>query len=243
MLRVILFKIFNRIDTWEYIENRLGKIGASNFHAREIADLLSERIKHQPIFSAAYLMTGSHSRYNDGFRYKHEKWLSMLENEIMSRRSISKVLNSKSLDGLFHELSSKSFIGPFLAYQYAIDLNYSEVFNFDEDSFVKAGIGAKRGINKCFYDLKNYTYEDAIRYTRDNYIKYLQKHSLDFVNLFGREPTLIDFQNCFCETDKYLRVKMPELSMGNKRIKQKFKINNHKIEFFFPPKWKLSNVV
>ena len=142
---------------------------------------------------------------------------------------------------LYDTLIKCSFIGPFLAYQYTIDLNYSEVVNFDENSFVKAGIGAIRGIKKCFIDLGKYSYEDAIKFTADNIEMYRKKYGYNFENLFGREPTLIDLQNCFCETDKFLRVKLPELSIGNKRIKQKFKSPLEKIDFFFPPKWNLNS--
>jgi hypothetical protein len=35
--------------------------------------------------------------------------------------------------------------------KYAIDFNYSSVINFNENSFVKAGIGAIRGIKKVFF--------------------------------------------------------------------------------------------
>ena len=103
-----------------------------------------------------------------------------------------------------------------------------------------AGIGAIRGIKKCFSDLGGYSYEDAIHYTAQNIEKYREKYGYNFNNLFGRQPTLIDLQNCFCETDKFLRVKLPELSVGNKRIKQKFKMNPTKIDLFFPPKWNLN---
>jgi len=41
-------------------------------------------------------------------------------------------------------------LGPFLAFQYAIDLNYSDLLDFDEDDFVVAGPGALDGISKCF---------------------------------------------------------------------------------------------
>ena len=58
-----------------------------------------------------------------------------------------------------------------------------------------------------------------------------------FIPLPGHPPTLIDFQNCFCETDKYLRAKMPDLKVDNVRIKQKYKESSKKIQFFFPPKW------
>ena len=43
------------------------------------------------------------------------------------------------------------FIGDFLAYQYTIDFNYSPYLNFSENSFVKAGIGAIRGIKNVLY--------------------------------------------------------------------------------------------
>lgn len=240
LVRVILFKIFNRIDTWEYLKDSVGDITYSNFNHNEISKLLTERIERKPIFSPAYLMTGSHSLYNDRYKFKHEKWLAMLSEEILRTNKIKSILNSTSMNELYDELHSCSFIGPFLAYQYSIDLNYSGYFGFDENSFVKAGIGAIRGIKKCFIDIGKYSYEDAIRYTQDNLDVYREKYSFKFENLFGREPTLIDLQNCFCETDKYLRVKMPELSIGNKRIKQKFKENRSNIDYFFPPKWKLT---
>ena len=44
--------------------------------------------------------------------------------------------------------------------------NYSSVINFDENSFVKAGIGAIRGIKKCFSDIGQYTFEDCINTRR-----------------------------------------------------------------------------
>lgn len=240
VLRIILFKIFNRIDTWEYLEDSIGTITCKNFDHKKISKILESRIQQQPIFSAAYLMTGTHTNYSTGYNYKHEKWLHMLESEIMSDKTIDKILNCRSLSDLYDILISCAFIGPFLAYQYAIDLNYSDVINFDENSFVMAGIGAVRGIKKCFTDLGNYSCEDAIKFTADNVEKYREKYGYTFNNLYGRAPTLIDLQNCFCETDKYLRVKMPELSVGNKRIKQKFKPKVEPIDFFFPPKWNLN---
>jgi hypothetical protein len=239
LVRILLFKIFNRIDTWEFIQKNYGEVRYGNFNYEKISELLTDRIKLTPIFNSAYLMTGSHSNYNKMFNSKHERWLAMLAREILHPNKMGKILRCKSLSGLYQELYSCSFIGPFLAYQYATDLNYSECFNFDENSFVKAGIGAIRGIKKCFSDINGYSFDDVIRYVLDNMYIYRERYPYKFDNLFGREPTLIDLQNCFCETDKYLREKMPELSVGNRRIKQRFKENHENIEYFFPPKWAL----
>lgn len=124
--------------------------------------------------------------------------------------------------------------------QYTIDFNYSPYLSFDENSFVKAGVGAVRGIKKCFATYGN-TYEDAIRHTQEHFEEFQERYGFTaFRPLPGREPQLIDLQNCFCETDKYLRAKMPELKVGNVRIKQHYKPTIDKIEYFFPDKWGVS---
>lgn len=243
LLRIIVFKIFNKIETWEYLENRIGTIKEDNFNIQVISRLLLERKRQSPIFNNAYMMTGSHSKYNY-LDYKHEKWLAMVKKELLKEKTFDKILRAKNLGEVFNLLRNCSFIGDFLAYQYSIDFNYSPVINFSENSFVKAGIGSIRGIKKCFVSLGDTTYEDAIKYTYDNFEKYQQKYGFTkFKNLFGREPALIDIQNCFCETDKYLRAKVPELQIDNVRIKQKYKRTDKELDFFFPPKWELSSIL
>jgi hypothetical protein len=238
-LRILIFKVFNRIDTWEYIEQKTGGLCVKTFNADILSKLLADRIDSQPIFNSAYLMTGSHQSFKQ-YDSKHERWLRMIDKEFVKGSRMSQILSSKSMKEIFDIFSSCPFIGGFLAYQYTIDLNYSDLIDYDENSFVKAGIGAIRGIKKCFTDLGKHTYEDAIRYTYDNLDKYRERYGFNnFKNLFGREPTLIDLQNCFCETDKYLRVQMPELNLENTRIKQIYKPSGPPIEYYFPPKWNL----
>ncbi len=72
---------------------------------------------------------------------------------------------------------------------------------------VKAEIGAIRGIKKGFLDISPYTFEDCINTPR---ITSKSINTDTFTNgkyLFGRQPQIIDLQKCFCETDKYLRLK------------------------------------
>lgn len=243
ILRVLIFKVFNRIETWEYIESKIGVLNLKSFDILKISNLLSERITSKPIFSSAYLMTGSHSNYIQ-YPSKHERWLQMINNYFIKEKWLIKIIKAKSLKEIFELLSLCPFIGNFLAYQYAIDFNYSEIINFDENSFVKAGIGAVRGIKKCFVNSNEYDNDYLIQYTHDNLQKYRDQYGFgSFKNLFGREPTLIDVQNCFCETDKYLREKMPELKVDNVRIKQLYKQKNNNINFIFPPKWGINDKI
>lgn len=240
LLRIIVFKVFNKIETWEYLEDTVGPISINNFDIEKTDNALMELKKNKPIFNNAYMMTGSHSKYNH-LKYKHQKWLMMIKEELINQKVIYKILKAKSLLEVYSLLRNCSFLGDFLAYQYSIDLNYSPLINFDENSFVRAGIGAIRGIKKCFNSLDYETYEDAIKFTHDNFENFQKKFGFtEFQNLFGRSPTLIDVQNCFCETDKYLRARVPELQVDNVRIKQKYKESEKPIEFFFPPKWEIS---
>ena len=239
LLRILIFKIFNKIETWEFLCNELeSNITLDNFNAHKISALLSARQQSGPIFNNAYMMTGSHHKY-DYLPTKHEKWLTMVEKEFVSKNLFTKILNAVSLEEVYHILNQCSFIGSFLAYQYAIDFNYSPYLNFSEDSFVKAGIGAIRGIKKCFISY-GINYEDAIYYIKEHLDDLRNMYGYNkFQSLFGHEPTLIDLQNCFCETDKYLRAKIPELKVDNVRIKQNYKETFSSIDFFFPPKWGL----
>lgn len=239
LLRILIFKIFNKIETWEYLENTYGEISIENFDVDHISILLSKRQISHPIFNNAYMMTGCHRKY-DYLRSKHSKWLQMVKEEFIGQRVVNNILQANSMECVFNLMKGCSFIGEFLAYQYTIDFNYSPYVNFDENSFVKAGIGAIRGIKKCFNYVGN-NYEDAIRYTYEHLDDYRKEFGFDaFSPLPGREPHLIDIQNCFCETDKYLRVKIPELLIDNVRIKQRYKNSAVPIIYKFPPKWNIS---
>lgn len=236
LLRIIVFKIFNKIETWEYLLQNHQDVTIEHFDPHKISVLLSQRQFDCPIFSNAYMMTGSHRKY-DYLPTKHEKWLTMVKKEMIDGGVFDDILKADSLENVYKRLLECSFLGGFLAYQYTIDLNYSPYLNFSENSFVKAGIGAIRGIKKCFESYGT-CYEDAIHYIQDNFEELQSKYGYDsFLPIPGHSPTLIDLQNCFCETDKYLRAKMPELKVDNVRIKQKYRESSKIIQFFFPPKW------
>ena len=236
LLRILIFKIFNKIETWQYLEDAYGEISCGHFDVDNICGLLTKRQKTTPIFSNAYMMTGSHRLY-DYLPSKHAKWLQMVKNEFLGKGIVDKVLCAQSMEDVFELMERCSFVGGFLAYQYTIDFNYSPYVNFDENSFVKAGIGAIRGIKKCFVSIGD-DFETAIRYTFEHLDDFRKEFGYDeFKPLPGREPHLIDIQNCFCETDKYLRAKMPELLVGNVRIKQRYRETSMPIDYAFPPKW------
>lgn len=150
-----------------------------------------------------------------------------------------KLLVAKSLREVYNLLHAYPLMGDFMSYQTAIDLNYSDLIDFDENDFVQPGPGALRGIKKCFEDLGDYTPAEVIMYMVKNQHKEFKRLGLSFNGLFGRPLHAIDCQGLFCETDKYTRVAAPELTSARTRIKTKFSQSSDQLNLFFPPKWKL----
>jgi hypothetical protein len=242
--RIVLFKIFNRISTWQFLQEELGEISFKNYSFKAYDKLLLEVLKNkEPIYSPAYIMASGKSVF--GKERKHQNHLLLIE-KMINDKLPHKLQQCKSKKDVYELLLSYPTVGEFLAYQYTIDLNYSNLINFSEMEFVKAGPGAKDGITKCFISLGDYNYEDIIKMVADNQEIEFERLGVKFQNLGGRNLQLIDCQNVFCEVDKYSRVFHPEiLGVSNRtRIKQKFKIEKkEQINYFFPPKWEINNLI
>ena len=239
IFRILLFKIFNKIETWESLQDAIGEIRYSDFNIEKYEHVFDSLIKQKNrLYSAAYIMPSGKSTF--GYDKKHKNNLCLLQ-QIMSDRFSEKLAKAKSLKEIYNMLLSYPTIGSFLAFQYAIDLNYSELCDFSEMSFVVAGPGAKSGIEKCFLTDK-YEYEKIINFMAENQENEFKKRGLNFKTLFGRPLQLIDCQNLFCETDKYSRVSCPEISSNQNRtrIKQNYTFKNKEVELFLPPKWGLT---
>jgi hypothetical protein len=156
--RTLLFKLFNKIETWTLIEGALGPVTWQSFDATATCRLLDEALAQgRRVYSAAYIMPPPAL----GHVRKHANHIALLE--MMMRDGLpARVANSVSLREVYDLILPYPGIGPFLAYQYAIDLNYSDMLDFSEDEFVVAGPGALDGIAKCFNDAGGRSAADII---------------------------------------------------------------------------------
>jgi hypothetical protein len=241
IFRTLLFKIFNRIDTWVQFEVEFGFPNLGSFDAKRYGALLQEtRTKGHCIYSNAYIIPP----LPGAGPTKHEGHLRMIS-KMMDDGLPKKIGNSQSLRAVYEELSTYAGLGPFLAYQFTIDLNYSSIIDHDEDEFVVAGPGALDGASKMFPEMHKNGVSTLIRRLADEQEKWFESYGLRFDGLFGRRLHLIDVQNLLCEISKYSRVAFPEVvgSAGRTRIKQRFDPTGPLPAPFFPPKWHLSHVV
>lgn len=147
--RIILFKLFNRIETWEGLLKKLGRISWSDYSFKTYSQALDDAFSSgKTVYSAAYIMPSPAF----GEIRKHSNHLRLLEH-MMADGAHAKVAVAKTLEGIFRVLRGYRSLGNFLAFQLAIDINYSDLIDFSEMDFVVAGPGAHDGISKCFEGL------------------------------------------------------------------------------------------
>lgn len=243
VFRVLLFKLFNRIETWEALTRKLGAVVLADEPLPRIDEILTDELSAgRRIYSAAYIMPTSRS--NGAGSRKHQMHLELLR-VMMSDRLGDRLADVKSMQAGFDLLRSYPMIGDFLAYQFITDLNYSDIVEFSETEFAAAGPGAREGLRKCFADPGGRSDSDLIRMMMDIQEEEFERLDLDFQDLFGRPLQLIDCQNLFCEVAKYARVRFPDLTRpgGRTRIKQKYRPGAPIETPFFPPKWGINDAV
>ncbi len=238
VFRALLFKLFNRVSTWEYLTAELGEPSWTSFDRDAYNAALGDRFDAGArLYSAAYVMPPPRL----GAARKHSNHLLLLE-MMMRDRLPDRLAAAATMEEAFNTLRSYPAIGDFLAFQFLIDLNYSTALDFDEMEFVVPGPGARDGIRKCFGAAAAGIEAEVIAYMCETQQEHFDRLGLAFAGLRGRPLQLIDCQNLFCEVDKYARVAHPEISgvSGRSRIKQRFSPEATPVTAWFPPKWGLN---
>lgn len=236
--QIAAFRTFSRIPTWEMLKDDLGG-------APTVEDLASGRFENaltairdsgSKIYTGAFILCANDAY---GRRIKHLNHVEMFKAMFVNGDLYERVISASSLEAVYNALHAYPLMGDFMSYQTAIDLNYSQLIDFSENDFTKAGPGALRGIAKVFASTRGMTPEEVIMWMVEHQAEETARLGIDFSGLYGRPLQAIDCQNCFCETDKYLREAVPELASNRTRIKTSFTSTPKPIGYFFPPKWGL----
>lgn len=236
--RTLLFKIFNKESTWQLLNRELGEVRWQTFDYRSYDRVLSAAFgRGERLYSAAYIVPPPQL----GEDRKHRNHLRLLE-LMMATGAPGRVLEAATMRQAYEVLLGYPALGPFLAYQFAIDLNYAPQLSFSEMDFVMPGPGARDGIRKCFGPAADGIEAEVIGYMAASQHEHFARLGLPFAGLRGRPLQLIDCQNLFCEVDKYARVAHPEIAgiSGRSRIKQAYRQDAAPLRAWFPPKWGLN---
>lgn len=236
-LRVALHRLFSRPTTWELLENECGRIDAASFDAERYAAVLDAAfVAGRKLYTGAFILCASRAF---GHERKHRNHLALLEAMLVDGVP-GRIARAASLRHVVDELRCWPLLGPFMAYQIAIDLNYTSVLAFSEDDYTVPGPGALRGLAKVFRDLGGLSPADAVHWLVEQQHVVGEQLDVEPPTLFGRPLHAIDCQNLLCEVDKYCREAFPELESKRARIKQRFSPDPAPLKLFFPPRWQIN---
>ena len=234
LFRILLFRFFNRVSTWELLQAAFGDLAGGTFRLDRYDEVLNER-----------LLAASEST-RPPMSSLPRRWAPSGSTRIIccccrGCCATGCVPNSRQVRLWRKDSGPYAYpgIGDFLAFQLIIDINYSILINFDEMDFVVPGPGANDGICKCFGPSSRGIEAEIIRYMSDSQSEHFGRLGLGFPGLNGRRLQLIDCQNLFCEVDKYARLAYPEITgySGRTRIKQRYAPTDQAVTSWFPPKW------
>ena len=251
--RIMLYKHFNLPGTWDYLIQRLGDIDEKTSFSDISRVLLEYEAQGSKPYSNAYMMTaaflsGTKGKYvhmkGNGWK-KYQLYFYVFEKEL-TPDYVKALLDSNSPMMFLNGLRNITSFGDFIAYQIIQDLCYSEVFDFDLNTFCLAGVGTIKGIERCFDISGKADYGEIVMWVQQN-IDILRKTyseqsgmDLTFNGIPGLEPMVPDYSNIFCESDKYLRAlgsKTEGKEIEGERMKNFFTPSPNRIEYCFPPKW------
>jgi len=238
LLRIVAFRLFSNIATWEGVKGCLGRppMVADLESDAFLAALEATKEANGGLYTGAFILCAGDA-FGQG--KKHRNHIALLKMMFRNDALPTAIQQARSLQEVFEYLKTFPLIGDFMAYQLAIDINYSELTDFSENSFVRPGPGAVRGIRKVFESTGPLSMDQAIMWMVDNQASEFDRLGLKFGGLYGRALHAIDCQGLFCEVDKYCREAVPALTSARSRIKQRFTPSTDPLQYFFPPKWGL----
>jgi alpha-glutamyl/putrescinyl thymine pyrophosphorylase clade 1 len=241
LLRIIFFRLFSKPSTWATLEQELGPIRRRSFRGQQIATCLEQiQANGDPIYTGAFILCANRAF---GFDRKHLNHIALVE-QMFRRRALPRAIAAaRCLQDVYEALLAYPLIGPFMAYQLAIDINYSELVDFSESEFTVPGPGSERGIRKCFPTARRAEMPSVIHWMVEQQYAETTRLGIDLPTLWGRPLQAIDCQNLFCELDKYARVAFPELKSNRSRIKTAFSPSAEPLPLFYPPKWGINEQI
>lgn len=239
--RTLLFRIFNKVQTWALLEARLGPLSWSEYSFDRYDSVLTEAMSEGiRIYSAAYIMPSRSAELSSP--RKHRNHLNLLSS-MMADELPQRLMDAQAAAQAFTMLRAYPMIGDFLGYQFLTDLCYGPLLSFSEMDFVIPGPGAAGGLRKCFSSTGGLSDADLIRLVTESQEDEFARRGLRFASLWGRPLQLIDCQNIFCEVDKYARIAHPEFTPpnGRSKIKQNYRRSTSPLKVWYPPKWGIND--
>ena len=117
---------------------------------------------------------------------------------------VNAVVGAATPAAAYEALRGPYGMGDFMSMQILTDWGYYWP-GHDENEFVVAGPGSRRGVAELFRGSAGPKAEDVIRWVRGQWLEDVTCPLVPLPGGLHRPPSLMDIQNTFCEFSKYMR--------------------------------------
>ncbi|CAE6443536.1 unnamed protein product [Rhizoctonia solani] len=238
--RTVLFRLFNRISTYEYLERRCGPLTIANFDIPRWSAALSKlQSKGNSLYTGAYQVNWPNFGAETANKPSHEKHFILIKH-MLDDRLPDKVKRCTRLKAAFESILAYPSCGQFISYQLALDLNMLPEVNYDQDAWAPVGPGSMRGLLKMFGPGVKGIENEAMLYLLSIQDQHWRRLGVDMdrpIHGPGLCPPRIglpEIEHGLCEVDKYSRMRHPDITLGGGRIPKVIK-HRFKEEFATQP--------
>ncbi|KAJ1308472.1 hypothetical protein OPQ81_004176 [Rhizoctonia solani] len=247
--RTVLFRLFNRISTYEYLERRCGPLTVANFNIPTWSAALTKlQNKGNSLYTGAYQINWPNFGPETANKPSHEKHFILIKH-MLDDGLPRKMTKYTRLRAAFESILAYPSCGQFISYQLALDLNMLPEVNYDQDTWAPVGPGSLRGLLKMFGPGVKGIENEAMLYLLSIQDQHWQRLGVDMnrpVHGPGLCPPKIglpEIEHALCEVDKYSRIRHPKINLAGsnvpKTIKHRFKegLATQPVTCDLPLKW------
>lgn len=191
LYRCTFYRYTNWPDTWRWLKDKLGDYPTPEDNQQEVLDLLRlRRDIGKQIFSGAYMIIPQPGQ-------KGDKLLQVVDlvNRVMA--NYEDFIGASTQVDRIKTLMSHYGVGKFLAQQILTDFMYQFGTSETENEYVVEGPGSWKGAGVIAPGQKTV---EVIHWAHEALV-----NMPECPTLAGRQPSLMDVQNCLCEMSKYVR--------------------------------------
>ena len=184
LFQIVAFRTFSRIETWRSLTELLG-------HPPALRDLASgafgtaldqvRQLNHR-LYTGAFILCANNAY---GELSKHGNHIRLFQHMFLCDSLGARLLRATSLAELYRLLRGYPLVGDFMAYQFSIDVNYSEYTDHSENDFTQPGPGALRGMRKVFESFGDYSPEEIVHWMVARQESEFHRLQLPFNGLWG----------------------------------------------------------
>lgn len=209
VFNVIAYRLFNKIETFQYH----GFLDVNSYSVDKF-DALIHKLSEtaRTVFTSAFIVSGYSMNELSGMDKisRLARVIGWIRDQIVCDKDfINIIMSDTDMSTTYKALKGLTGLGPFLAYQIAVDLSYWHKTKFGEDDFVIMGPGAKRGIDWLFTEDNEESYEEKCFWLRDRQYELMDEYGIEYQSALSDRQvpylTAMSIENEMCEASKYFK--------------------------------------